>query len=205
MPSFLLATHGQRKHASKIIANLTASNADEPSLQTQQSVQDTIQRHFSQILKNDSITVTDNTSITETILRREQTKKLRECLEAENDIRELRDLDSHPLTPPMSNDEENKRPLVAKNRKRPSKKEAKAPSASVQYRILPRGQPDDGTPMLAVPDKHADSSPNSTLEPFLNLTNSSPSSTGQPFRFHGPRCWTQFRLNRSEVSRCLDS
>lgn len=40
-------------------------------LQKQLSVQDTIQRHFSQILKNDSITVTDNTSITETLLMRE--------------------------------------------------------------------------------------------------------------------------------------
>jgi hypothetical protein len=73
----------QRKNPSKIIANLTTQSADEqqissssplPSshkLQTQLSVQDTIQRHFCQILKNDSLTVTDNTSLTETILMRE--------------------------------------------------------------------------------------------------------------------------------------
>jgi hypothetical protein len=77
----------QRKNSSKIIANLTTHSADEqqtPSsspptsasssshkLQTQLSVQDTIQRHFCQILKNDSLTVTDNTSITETLLMRE--------------------------------------------------------------------------------------------------------------------------------------
>ncbi|CAF5223590.1 unnamed protein product, partial [Rotaria magnacalcarata] len=72
----------QRKSSRKIIANLTTHSADEqqmpsspPSsvnkLQTQLSVQDTIQRHFCQILKNDSLTVTDNTSITETLLMRE--------------------------------------------------------------------------------------------------------------------------------------
>jgi len=67
----------QRINSSKIIANLTTHSADEqqvPSshkLQTQLSVQDTIQRHFCQILKNDSLTVTDNTSITETLLMRE--------------------------------------------------------------------------------------------------------------------------------------
>ena len=73
----------QRKNSSKIIANLTTHSADEqqiltppPSssshkLQTQLSAQDTIQRHFCQILKNDSLTVTDNTSLTETILMRE--------------------------------------------------------------------------------------------------------------------------------------
>ena len=33
-------------------------------------------------------------------------------------------------------------------------------------------------------------------EPFSNLTNDT-------FHFSGPRCWTQFRLNRSEVFRCL--
>ena len=73
----------QRKSSSKIIANLTTHSADEQprqsspplsasqKLQTQLSVQDTIQRHFCQILKNDSLTVTDKTSITETILMRE--------------------------------------------------------------------------------------------------------------------------------------
>ena len=39
-----------------------------PILEKQRSVQDTIQRHFSQILKNDSITVTDQTSMTETLM-----------------------------------------------------------------------------------------------------------------------------------------
>ncbi len=33
-------------------------------------------------------------------------------------------------------------------------------------------------------------------EPFSNMTN-------DIFHFDGPRCWTQFRLNRSEVFRCL--
>ena len=67
----------QRKNSSQIIANLTPQDLDEQEvsppqkLQTQLSVQDTIQRHFCQILKNDSLTVTDNTSITETILMRE--------------------------------------------------------------------------------------------------------------------------------------
>lgn len=67
----------QRRNSSKIIANLTTHSPDEQQtssphkLQTQLSVQDTIQRHFCQILKNDSLTVTDNTSITETILMRE--------------------------------------------------------------------------------------------------------------------------------------
>lgn len=42
-----------------------------PVLQRQRSVQDTIQRHFSQILKNDSITVTDQTSMTETLMKQE--------------------------------------------------------------------------------------------------------------------------------------
>jgi hypothetical protein len=72
------SVYEQRKNSSKIIANLTTQNSDEPQissstnkLQKQLSVQDTIQRHFSQILKNDSITVTDNTSITETLLMRE--------------------------------------------------------------------------------------------------------------------------------------
>ena len=72
------STYEQRKNPSKIIASLTPHSPDEqqvPSsaqkLQTQLSVQDTIQRHFCQILKNDSLTVTDNTSITETLLMRE--------------------------------------------------------------------------------------------------------------------------------------
>lgn len=67
-----------RKNSSKIIANLTTTHTPDEQqtssphkLQTQLSVQDTIQRHFCQILKNDSLTVTDNTSITETILMRE--------------------------------------------------------------------------------------------------------------------------------------
>lgn len=71
-----MSTREQRKSSSKIIANLTAPSTDEQSnlalnnYQKQLSVQDTIQRHFSQMLKNDSITVTDNTTITETLLMR---------------------------------------------------------------------------------------------------------------------------------------
>ena len=37
-------------------------------LQKQLSIKDTVQQHFSQILKNDSINVTDNTTITETLM-----------------------------------------------------------------------------------------------------------------------------------------
>ena len=43
------------------------------------------------------------------------------------------------------------------------------------------------------------------LQPFSNLTNNN-SSNGQnshAFRYGGPRCWKHFRLNRSEVFRCL--
>jgi hypothetical protein len=72
-----------KKNSSQIIANLTKENTDQQQIfsankfQKQLSVQNTIQRHFSQILKNDSITVTDNTSITETLLMRENTNTLR--------------------------------------------------------------------------------------------------------------------------------
>lgn len=48
-----------------------------PILQTQLSAQDTVQRHFSQILKNDSITVTDQTSTTETWMKRENSQTSR--------------------------------------------------------------------------------------------------------------------------------
>ncbi len=85
MKNFILGDNNIsiKKNSSQIIANLTEENTDEqqtyPSnkFQKQLSVQDTIQRHFSQILKNDSITVTDNTSITETLLMRENTSTLR--------------------------------------------------------------------------------------------------------------------------------
>lgn len=42
-------------------------------------------------------------------------------------------------------------------------------------------------------------------QPFSNLTNNNPSNgqNSHTFRYGGPRCWTQFRLNRSEVFRCL--
>jgi hypothetical protein len=66
----------QRKNSSKIIANLTTQNTDEHPIssntfQKQLSVQDKIKINFSKILKNDSITVTDNTSMTETLLMRD--------------------------------------------------------------------------------------------------------------------------------------
>ena len=53
------------------------------------------------------------------------------------------------LTPPMSNDDENKRPLIStKNRESSSQKEKKSSTItnSIQYRILQRGQPDESTP-----------------------------------------------------------
>nr|CAG4643270.1 EOG090X07NG [Ilyocryptus agilis] len=126
----------QRKNTRKIAANLNAT-VDEPTaspaqkLQTQLSVQDTIQRHFCQILKNDSLTVTDQTSITETLLMRETSSGI----------------NLHPLTPPMSNDDENKRPATNKSNKTPSTDKEK--KGQVQYRILPRGQPDEPTPSTA--------------------------------------------------------
>jgi len=39
-------------------------------------------------------------------------------------------------------------------------------------------------------------------QPFSNLTNNN-GTNHQAFRYGGPRCWTKFRLNRSEVFRCL--
>ena len=51
-----------------------------PILQTQLSAQDTIRRHFSQILKNDSITVTDQTSTTETWMKRENSQTSRKSI-----------------------------------------------------------------------------------------------------------------------------
>ena len=46
---------------------------------------------------------------------------------------------------------------------------------------------------------------NQQQQPFSNLTNNNSSNgiNSQTFRYGGPRCWTQFRLNRSEVFRCL--
>lgn len=45
----------------------------------------------------------------------------------------------------------------------------------------------------------------SPQQPFSNLTNNNTSNglNSHTFRYGGPRCWTQFRLNRSEVFRCL--
>ena len=63
----------KRENSSQIILNLDDEQEilSTNKFQKQLSVQDTIQRHFSQILKNDSITVTDNTSMTETLLMRD--------------------------------------------------------------------------------------------------------------------------------------
>ncbi len=61
-------------------------------------------------------------------------------------------LDMTQLTPPMSNDDENKRPLTVKNRSNnnelSSQKEKKSSNTTnqIQYRILQRGQPDESTP-----------------------------------------------------------
>ncbi|CAF1369053.1 unnamed protein product [Adineta ricciae] len=196
------STREQRKSSSKIIANLTTPSSDEQSkfssnnYQKQLSVQDTIQRHFSQMLKNDFITVTDNTTITETLLMRGKNSNNVHALNASQ------------LTPPMSNDE-NKHPASVKHQ--PGKKSA--PSSSTrptQYRILPRGQPDEPTPSIKKlqPTNTSEKSQRNRRtidsrlatshisEPLANLTNDT-------FCFSGPRCWTQFRLNRSEVYRCL--
>ncbi|UJR31585.1 hypothetical protein I4U23_019072 [Adineta vaga] len=232
------SNYDQRKNSSKIIANLTTQSADEQQistitsqkLQTQRSVQDTIQRHFCQILKNDSLTVTDNTSMTETLLMRENSS---------TGIAPVSTLNVNQLTPPMSNDDENKRPITSKNRSTnkefSSQKEKKSLNATsqIQYRILQRGEPDDS---ISAPKKSQIQTEVNTLEnstnaksqrnrrrtdrrvnnetnrkqqnqqqPFSNLTNnnSSNGSNTQTFRYGGPRCWTQFRLNRSEVFRCL--
>ncbi|CAF1400332.1 unnamed protein product [Adineta steineri] len=218
----------QRKNSSKIIANLTTHSADEQQVptshkfQTQLSVQDTIQRHFCQILKNDSLTVTDNTSITETLLMRENSSSTTATLIATQ------------LTPPMSNDDENKRPLTSKNRSNnnesSSHKEKKTANITnqVQYRILQRGELDES---ISTIKNELNTSENSTSaksqrnrrradrrlnndlnrkqqnqqQPFSNLTNNNScnSQNSHTFRYGGPRCWTQFRLNRSEVFRCL--
>ena len=158
-------------------------------------------------------------------------------------------LDVIQLTPPMSNDDENKRPATGKgkvNSKEISSEKDKKPSSSktttvmttttrqIQYKILPRGQPDEATPVSKKAqisqndsnvletsttgksqrnrrrtDRRAPTDPNrkqaNSSQPFSNLTNNN-SSHGQnshTFRYSGPRCWKQFRLNRSEVSRCL--
>ena len=50
------------------------------------------------------------------------------------------------LTPPMSNDDENKRPITVKNRSNTNEQKEKKSSTQVQYRILQRGQPDESTP-----------------------------------------------------------
>jgi hypothetical protein len=56
------------------------------------------------------------------------------------------------LTPPMSNDDENKRPSTAtktrSNNESSSRKEKKSSATinPVQYRILQRGQPDESAP-----------------------------------------------------------
>jgi len=206
----------QRKNTRKIAADLTptldeSTASPAQKLQTQLSVQDTIQRHFCQILKNDSLTVTDQTSITETLLMRETSSTI----------------NLNPLTPPMSNDDENKRPSTNKSSKTPSTDKEK--KGQVQYRILQRGQPDEPTATPTTPKKlqqeiNAGELTSSTKsqrnrrraerkamgttssQPFSNLTNNNSSSqtvNSQSFRYNGPRCWKQFRLNRSEIVRCL--
>lgn len=150
----------QRKNTRKIAANLTPA-VDEPTaspahkLQTQLSVQDTIQRHFCQILKNDSLTVTDQTSITETLLMRETSSTISESSaallpEGKPSVAPL-PADLNPLTPPMSNDDENKRPSANKSIKTPSTDKEK--KGQVQYRILQRGQPDEPTVVATTPKK----------------------------------------------------
>ncbi|CAF1168766.1 unnamed protein product [Rotaria sordida] len=195
-------TYEQRRNSSKIIANLTPQTIDEQQIlssnkfQKQLSVQDTIQRHFSQILKNDSMTVTDNTSITETLLMREN-----------NSAAVINTSHTSQLTPPMSNDDENKRPLSVKNHK------GKRLSclSTTPFRILARDQPDELTTQIKTPESNNQDiksqrhrrrtgrhhlNNDKLQEPLSNLTNDT-------FQFIGPRCWRQFRLNRSEVFRCL--
>ena len=129
----------------------------------------------------------------------------------------------NPLTPPMSNDDENKRPSANKSSKTPSTDKEK--KGQVQYRILQRGQPDEPT-VATTPKKlqQESNTPESSKsqrnrrraerkamgttssQPFSNLTNNNSSSqtvNSQSFRYNGPRCWKQFRLNRSEIVRCL--
>lgn len=63
-------------------------------------------------------------------------------------------LDTIQLTPPMSNDDENKRPSTVKTRSNnnneiSSQKEKKSSNTTnqIQYKILQRGQPDESTPV----------------------------------------------------------
>jgi len=223
------SNYNQGKNSSKIIANLTTvnhspdeqqTNLSPQKLQTQLSVQDTIQRHFCQILKNDSLTVTDNTTLTETILMRENSSSNPPILNTTQ------------LTPPMSNDDENKRPTSNKTRSNLNEQKDKKSSNTnqVQYRILQRGQPDESTSntkksQLPTEINRIENSTNGKSQrnrrrsdrrlnndtankqqqqqqPFSNLTNNN-GTNHQAFRYGGPRCWTKFRLNRSEVFRCL--
>ncbi len=65
----LLASNNNTSTKKQIIDDI--NEQPKTIFQKQLSVQDTIQKHFSQILKNDSIIVTDNTSITETLMMKE--------------------------------------------------------------------------------------------------------------------------------------
>jgi hypothetical protein len=76
------------------------------------------------------------------------------------------------LTPPMSNDDENKRPSTAKNRSNTnelSTRKEKKSSNQVQYRILQRGQPDESTPITK----------KSQLQNELNTSENSPTVKSQ--------------------------
>jgi hypothetical protein len=68
------------------------------------------------------------------------------------------------ITPPMANGDENKRPLPAKNH---TGKKSVAPSSTTrqtQYRILPRGQPDELPPSIKKPESnnHNNNTPEKT-------------------------------------------
>ncbi|CAF4655172.1 unnamed protein product, partial [Rotaria socialis] len=132
--------------------------------------------------------------------------------------------------PSSSRNHSNKNELSSNKKEKKSSTPIKS---QVQYRILQRGQPDEPSPILKKPQlkNEFDTSENSPTtkcqrnrrrvdrrlnndtnqkqqspqQPFSNLTNNNTTNglNSHTFRYGGPRCWTQFRLNRSEVSRCL--
>jgi hypothetical protein len=79
------------------------------------------------------------------------------------------DLDVAQLTPPMSNDDENKRPTRHQTKEISSEKEKKSSTnittssnRPVQYRILQRGQPDEVTSIVKKTQLNDSNTPETT-------------------------------------------
>jgi hypothetical protein len=72
---FILVNNNNTSTKKQIVADI--NEQPKTIFQKQLSVQDTIQKHFSEILKNESITVRDDTFITETLMMKENTNPSR--------------------------------------------------------------------------------------------------------------------------------